>query len=44
MDHDGFIEPLGDQDISSDYDPSIDASELCSITSSINNHVWEYGR
>lgn len=28
----------------SDYDPSISPLSFCSVSSSVNGHVWEYGR
>lgn len=47
----GVIEPLaegewqsGEDTATSDYDPSIAESRYGSLTSSVNDHVWEYGR
>lgn len=46
-----MIEPLSDQassevDLSSDYDPSLDGDESIfrSVSTSVNEHVYEYGR
>jgi hypothetical protein len=51
MDEDGVIEPLTDDDtadaareVTSDYDPSEEDTTFGSLTSSIGEHVWEYGR
>jgi hypothetical protein len=54
MENSSTIEPLPDDadDTShntmtaatSDYDPSIAPSSFCSVSSSVNGHVWEYGR
>jgi len=54
MENSSSIEPLPDDDdaasqdtmtaATSDYDPSIAASSFCSVSSSVNGHVWEYGR
>lgn len=54
MENNSTIEPLPDDDddssrdtmtaATSDYDPSIAASSFCSVSSSVNGHVWEYGR
>ncbi|KAH8912639.1 S-adenosyl-L-methionine-dependent methyltransferase [Coniochaeta sp. PMI_546] len=54
MENSSIIEPLPDDDddasqntmtaATSDYDPSIAASSFCSVSSSVNGHVWEYGR
>jgi hypothetical protein len=48
---DGVIEPLTDDDmpegggdVTSDYDPSDVETTFGSLTSSVNDHVWEYGR
>ncbi|KAK1777495.1 S-adenosyl-L-methionine-dependent methyltransferase [Copromyces sp. CBS 386.78] len=47
----GVIEPLGEGEwqsgedtATSDYDPSIAESRYGSLTSSVNDHIWEYGR
>ncbi|GAB1318739.1 S-adenosyl-L-methionine-dependent methyltransferase [Madurella fahalii] len=45
-----IIEPLTDEDSetgreeTSDYEPSEPESTFCSLTSSVSDHVWEYGR
>jgi hypothetical protein len=49
MEEDGIIEPLsGDSadnsEVSSDYDPSLSEQAIRSLTSTINDHVYEYGR
>ncbi|KAK4121743.1 S-adenosyl-L-methionine-dependent methyltransferase [Parathielavia appendiculata] len=51
MEEDGIIEPLEDDDlpeaareVTSDYDPSEEETTFGSLTSSVNGHVWEYGR
>jgi hypothetical protein len=55
MENHSTIEPQPDDDdddasqnimtaATSDYDPSIAASSFCSVSSSVNGHVWEYGR
>jgi hypothetical protein len=51
MDEEGVIEPLTDDDatdaareVTSDYDPSEEDTTFGSLTSSIGEHVWEYGR
>jgi len=50
MEEHGWIEPLPDDEmdahheITSDYEPSLDESVFGSLTSTINEHVWEYGR
>ncbi|KAH6631588.1 S-adenosyl-L-methionine-dependent methyltransferase [Chaetomium tenue] len=51
MDEDGVIEPLVDDDlveaareVTSDYDPSDGETTFGSLTSSVGEHVWEYGR
>ncbi|KAJ4407641.1 hypothetical protein N0V85_004347 [Neurospora sp. IMI 360204] len=47
----GVIEPLaegewqsGEDTATSDYEPSIAESRYGSLTSSVNDHIWEYGR
>ncbi|KAK3292231.1 S-adenosyl-L-methionine-dependent methyltransferase [Chaetomium fimeti] len=51
MEEDGIIEPLRDDDlpeaareVTSDYDPSEEETTFGSLTSSVGDHVWEYGR
>lgn len=54
MENTSTIEPLQDDDddasqntmtaATSDYAPSVAPSSLCSVSSSVNGHVWEYGR
>jgi hypothetical protein len=36
--------PVGAREITSDYDPSDTDTRFGSLTSSVNDHVWEYGR
>lgn len=51
MEENGVIEALADddlheagEDITSDYEPSEGGTTFGSLTSSVNDHVWEYGR
>ncbi len=51
MEEHGIIEPLGDDDVpeaarevTSDYEPSDEETTFGSVTSSVGDHVWEYGR
>jgi hypothetical protein len=56
MEESGFIEPLSDEDLltdedlaeqgdaTSDYEPSEAESTFGSLTESVTEHVWEYGR
>ncbi|KAK3944876.1 S-adenosyl-L-methionine-dependent methyltransferase [Diplogelasinospora grovesii] len=51
MEESGIIEPIpdedlpdADQEVTSDYEPSLNGSTFGSLTSSVTDHVWEYGR
>ena len=32
------------REVTSDYEPSLEGSVFGSLTSSVKDHVWEYGR
>ena len=49
MEEDGIIEPLSEgtpdhSEAFSDYDPSLNEPVMRSLSSSVNEHVYEYGR
>ncbi len=49
MDEDGIIEALSEgtpdySEAASDYDPSLNEPGMRSLSSSLNEHVYEYGR
>ena len=49
MEEDGIIEPLSEDapdhsEACSDYDPSLNEPVMRSLSSSLNEHVYEYGR
>lgn len=51
MEENDTIEPLREGDlfeetrgVTSDFEPSEEESTFGSVTSSVNDHVWEYGR